>query len=198
MRHPAGKVGILEILSICIAVIGLIATIVEYNQSSNTPRSIGRPGGIGLSSPPNYPINPQKYSNLLNYSGVPSAPDDYSVHTFSDLGAWHGYSLSPDGATMGFSGPKCYSIHGGSWISPCLSELKLGGFAPEKGNYLPFSRPGRLQMSWSFEELSVFQWMVFLGKRTAGIRTTLTNKTENTMLVQAGWTGKIWEGWQFG
>ncbi|WP_420579671.1 MGH1-like glycoside hydrolase domain-containing protein [Reichenbachiella sp.] len=110
------------------------------------------------------------YVNTLDLSGFPTNKKDRSVYSFSDLGAWHSYSLSPS-PSGGFIGPFLMTDDNGLWASKQLVtlQLSLGGrdldWASAKiisSQYLP----GRLTQTYELENLSIQQHLIFISNRS--------------------------------
>src|SRR5215469_3091920 len=66
------------------------------------------------------------YLDVLDMHGMPASPVDRSFNIFFDAGAWHGYSLPPEGdGGTGFVGPFVHSLGDGRWVGKQFARLVL-------------------------------------------------------------------------
>ena len=81
----------------------------------------------------------EQYADVLNIKKIPSAEKNLDAFGFSDMGAWHAYSLPPDDSVQffgGFCGPLLMK-NSGRWLGPVSSQLLLTG---ENGNQLKWQK----------------------------------------------------------
>lgn len=111
-----------------------------------------------------------QFPNTLDLSGTPKNPADRSVYSFSDLGAWHSYSLStqPSG---GFVGPYLMTDNNGLWASEQLVTLQvsLGSHALDWASAQMISSeylPGRLVQTYQAEGITIIQQLIFISDRS--------------------------------
>jgi putative isomerase len=117
------------------------------------------------------------------------------TNVFSDLGAWHAYTLPDSPADYGaFIGPMVMDLKG-RWLANSMSKLHvrldnktidLSGAKAEIRYY-----PGRLEQIFLLEELKVLQQLIFVNNRTAMIRTSITNLSSKNKTVQLEWSGGV-------
>ncbi|WP_422361944.1 MGH1-like glycoside hydrolase domain-containing protein [Reichenbachiella sp.] len=148
--------------------------------------------GINLQS--NFP-------NTLDLSGAPANAKDRSVYSFSDLGAWHSYSLSPK-PSGGFVGPFLMTDDNGLWASNQLVTLQLSlgervlDLASAKmvrSEYLP----GKLLQTYELEELRIQQELIFISNRSTLVEYKIESKAKQPK-VTAHLTASTWlPDWQF-
>ena len=118
-----------------------------------------------------------------------------ALSAFSDLGAWHAYSL-PIRFTGGFSGPFLMTQQNGVWASPSLADLYLTDATTGQPIVLDSTAfeavylPGKLVQTYTGKELDLKMELIFISSRSALVRVQLTNKTGKDL--QAGWRGTTW------
>jgi len=123
-----------------------------------------------------------QYVDVLNIKKVPSAEKNLDAFGFSDMGAWHAYSLPPDDSVQyyaGFCGPLLMK-NSGSWLGKMSSQLMLSG---ENGVQLEWQKekseihyyPGKLEQSHSTSALRADQSLIFADERTAVIGCSISN-----------------------
>ena len=144
------------------------------------------------SSPINLP------TNILNYEGTPSSPEDRSSLAFSDQGAWFAYGFSAQGnKTLGFTGPLLMSQEQGEWSSKGLSQLeliytqtkdtlKLSDFSVSQICY-----NSHLEQVYENKTLKISQFLFYSSAHSALTTTQITNLTEETIAIQPSWTGTV-------
>ncbi|MDE5422165.1 hypothetical protein L3073_08085 [Ancylomarina sp. DW003] len=138
-------------------------------------------------------------ANALNIQGIPQAQHKLEPFGFSDMGAWHGYSLPSKDSTSyygGFSGPLTMKMWG-QWLSKSLCQLEITDAnsmtaidltkASAELNY----KPGKLEQTLELEALSINLSLIFVSDRTALIQTKITNKDNKTQNLFVGWKGEL-------
>ncbi|MDF1548175.1 MAG: trehalase family glycosidase [Bacteroidales bacterium] len=129
-----------------------------------------------------------RFKNVLNIKKIPKDKYDLSAFGFSDMGAWHAYSLpNEDSAAYigGFCGPLLMKNHG-TWLAKKGVQLTL--FQNAKAiDYLIDSvksayYPGKLIQKLITENFSITQSLIFVDNRTALLQNSITNlsKQEQT------------------
>lgn len=144
-----------------------------------------------------------RFPNLLDPSGAPwsALPGTFNtINTFSDLGAWHGYSLP---------GPYDYDMYG-SFVGP-LFILRWPWYMGRRfnaivmtdgptGEVLDLSEselleltwyPGLLRQAYRVEDLDVILELRFVTNRSALIRTVIRNGSPQPRTLRVGWEGSI-------
>lgn len=140
----------------------------------------------------------QAYPNVLALQEEPSTArisGKSALSAFSDLGAWHAYSL-PTRFTGGFSGPFLMTQQNGVWASPSLANLYFTDAATGQPLALDSAAleavylPGKLVQTYTGEELDLKMELIFISSRSALIQVQLTNKAGADLRV--GWRGTTW------
>ena len=142
------------------------------------------------------------FPNILNYKGVPDSAFDRSVYAYSDLGAWHGYSMpdKTDQNLLGsFIGPYIMTQDNGIWLSEALSTLEIVN--EKNGQVIDFSKatilannsyPNQLTQVLEIQNPSLLLEtnLIFISNRTALIKVSLTNKSkEKDLEIAVQWRG---------
>ncbi|WP_242917232.1 MGH1-like glycoside hydrolase domain-containing protein [Pontibacter liquoris] len=114
---------------------------------------------------------------------------------FSDLGAWHAYSL-PTRFTGGFTGPFLMTQQNGVWASPSLANLYLTDAATgqplalDSAAFEAVYLPGKLVQTYTGKALDLKMELIFISSRSALVQVQLTNKSGADL--QASWRGTSW------
>ena len=152
----------------------------------------------------NSPVNTNYLSfsnNILDFKGVPKNKKDRNMLMFSDQGAWFAYSI-PDSLTVsgGFTGPFLMTQENGVWLSPSLTRLLLTDGSDNTkimdwDNTLTQqnSYTGHLEQTYENNMLQVEQQLVFISGHTALQRTTITNKSDTAITLNAGFKGDLFD-----
>lgn len=141
------------------------------------------------------------FKNTLDLSGIPERPNDRSVYSFSDLGAWHSYSLSPT-PSGGFVGPFLMTDDNGLWAARQLVSLDITinkePLDLSKARMLESSyMPGQLFQSYQIEDVTINQSLIFISDRSTLVQYEIVSKRKQPM-IGASFRGKTWlEGWGF-
>lgn len=146
------------------------------------------------------------YADVLDVTAIPDEVlyGDYSTNkynVFSDRGAWHGYYLhQKDDANLygGFAGPMIIAEEYPTNLSDSLSHIVL---RDEKGQEYDLSKaevtvrsyPGKLAQLYSLDDLDLKLELIFASDRTALIRTTIANKTNESLKLSLNWEGSIFD-----
>lgn len=128
-----------------------------------------------------------KFKNVLNIKKIPADKHDLSAFGFSDMGAWHAYSLpSQDSISYhgAFIGPLLMKMRG-RWISPKGSLLRIS-IDDELENYIPDSTeliyyPGKLTQNLRTNHFKITRSLIFVDNRTALIHSSITNTSEKNL-----------------
>jgi len=139
------------------------------------------------------------FPNVLDVRGVPNNPDDLSLSCFSDLGAWHGYSL-PDSTDSEFIGgfPGPFFIDKNEWLSPSLFKLVI--FDKNRSEYIDFSQskkfistyyPGFLRQIINSENILVKLDLWFISSRSAIVRADIANTSSKVKNICISWKGVV-------
>ncbi|WP_456457764.1 MGH1-like glycoside hydrolase domain-containing protein [Reichenbachiella sp.] len=142
-----------------------------------------------------------EFSNLFDLSGMPNNVKDRSVFSFSDLGAWHSYSLSPK-PSGGFVGPYLMTDDNGIWASQQLVtlQLSLGGLALDWSSAKMIESlylPGRLIQTYQLEGITIKQELIFISNRSTLVQYQIESNAKQPKVV-ADLKAATWlSGWSF-
>ncbi|WP_074017364.1 alpha-glucosidase [Anaeromassilibacillus senegalensis] len=174
-------------LSLCAAM--LTSTIPGAVASAKTNASLLDAESIG-------------YANVLNVTGIPDPGmygdyDTNKYNNFSDMGAWHGYYLHPQDATDlygGFAGPMIIAEEYPINLSESIGKwqiVRADGTAYDLSTAKATVNgyPGKLVQTYEMDDFDLKLELIFSSDRTALIRTSILNKTDEALeltLKQAG------------
>lgn len=133
-----------------------------------------------------------------NYSGT------NNYNNFSDMGAWHGYYLHDLEATDlygGFAGPVVIGEEYPVNLSDAISKIVV---SDKDGNVYDLATsqvdavyyPGRLVQSYEFDAFILKLELIMGTNRSAVIKTSIENKTEDALELQLKWEGTIFSRFQ--
>jgi len=141
----------------------------------------------------------KKYSNIIDIAGIPEKAYDLKAFGFSDMGAWHAYSIPPKDSTKyygSFVGPMVMKMYG-QWPSKALSQLSIIDLSTNKEidlsrakaifNYLP----GKLEQKLSINELELSLKLIFTSARTSLIITEVKNNSNKVFSFNIGYKGQL-------
>lgn len=138
-------------------------------------------------------------SNVLNLTGVPEGPNDRSISSFCDLGAWHSYALPDDPQFYGgFMGPFVMTRDNGIWLGRSFAHLSL---KDRNGQTIIFSAkaqlnqyPGWLEQNLISEDESIVLnlklW--FVSNRSVVVVASITNQSTDELELEPIWKGDTW------
>ena len=121
---------------------------------------------------------------------------------FSDMGAWHGYHLHTldDVDTYGgFAGPHIIGQDVGMNLSDCISRLKLKKADGEEIDLIDARTytayyPGKLMQYYEErDEYKVTLELIFASGRTNYVRTTIENYSDEPLVLDVAWDGKVFD-----
>ena len=157
----------------------------------------------------------EDFGNVLNVFAVPG-DNIYGRHTatnysgtnnynnFSDMGAWHGYYLHDPEATDlfgGFAGPVIIAEEYPVNLSDAISKIvvsdkdgKVYDLTAAKTDAVYY--PGKLVQTYELDEFLLKLELIFGTNRSAVIKTSIENKTENALELQVKWKGSIFDRFQ--
>jgi len=128
------------------------------------------------------------HSSLLQTNVISS-----SATLFSDMGAWHAYSLPARPEDYGgFNGPVLFNRKG-DVVSESVAKIAL------QINNIPFVfnqpvasyLPGMAVMKYTTNEITLEQSLIFTDKRSALVRNTIKNNSSVPVSVKVSWSGKV-------
>ncbi len=139
----------------------------------------------------------EQFNNLLDLRIDSIQPNYIRVNMFSDLGAWHAYSLPKSEKFYGgFSGPLVMDLNG-RWISNSAALLSLS----ENGKPIDLSKaiisqqyfPGMLVQELEIDELLIKQQLIFTSNRQAMQKTELINRSAQKREIEIGFTAEFFD-----
>lgn len=144
-----------------------------------------------------YP-NLEASKNILNYKGNPTNATDRKSLAFSDKGAWFGFGfLDSTQGQGGFSGPYLLTEQNGVWISPSLVSLHLKDKNQQEiidwqtALVNQNSYNSHLEQQFQNEKLDIKQQLVFSSGQSAIQKTSITNRSSETIIVYPSFDSKL-------
>lgn len=137
----------------------------------------------------------EDYSNVLNLQYTMPASKSYQKDAtlFSDMGAWHAYSLPADSSeNTGFSGPVLFNQNG-LILSSALTQTMVivngnrTSFKNSKSAYLP----GMAMLTQYSDEIKLQQSIIFTDKRSSLQETIVKNMSGKSVNVQVEFFGNV-------
>ncbi len=147
-------------------------------------------------------------SNVIDRTGNPKQHKEYDKYQnqrfnpLFDLGAWHGFLLpeqTSDEAT--FTGPMIIAEEYSLFIAEKLEQLSITNVSDNqaldfsKAKITRLSKPGQLQQSFVFENLTLQLNLNFISNRTAIIETKITNHSDENLTLRLTWQGELLSQW---
>ena len=135
------------------------------------------------------------YPNLLDTQNVITDVKDVKRSFFSDLGAWHAYSLPKSKKDFGgFIGPLVMDLNG-RWLSNSLAKLEIR----EDGKLLDLANaevsanyyPGLLKQTSSISQIEIVQKLIFVSNREALIESKIKNLSAKTRNLEISFSGEL-------
>lgn len=142
-----------------------------------------------------------EFSNTFDLTGIPASPKDRSVYSFSDLGSWHSYSLSP-APSGGFVGPYLMTDDNGLWASKQLVTLQLS-FGERKLDWASAKMvsseylPGRLVQTYELEGLTIQQALIFISNRSTMVQYQIQSSAKQPKVVASLQASTWLPSWKF-
>jgi putative isomerase len=147
-----------------------------------------------------YP-NLEASKNSLNYKGNPTNATDRKSLAFSDKGAWFGFGFLETAQVQGgFSGPYLLTEQNGVWISPSFVSLNLTDKNQQelinwKTSLVDQSSyNSHLEQKFQNEKLVVQQQLVFSSGHSAIQKTSITNRSTETITLFPSYSSKLFLG----
>jgi putative isomerase len=133
------------------------------------------------------------YPDVLKLGYQVLNPSKIETNVFSDLGAWHAYTLPAEQTDYGsFIGPLVMDMEG-EWLANSMSRLKmtLSGRKIDlsEGKASLHYYPGLLEQEIVVEGVKIQVQLIFVSKRTAIIHTVVTNQSALNQDIQLSWSG---------
>lgn len=122
-------------------------------------------------------------------------PTSIETNVFSDLGAWHAYTLPANASDYGtFIGPMVMDLRG-QWLANTVSKLsvyKAGKLIDlSKAHAVMHYYPGLLVQELEINDLKISLQLIFISNREAMVYTSITNLSGSEMELQLGWEGIV-------
>lgn len=141
----------------------------------------------------------EQYPNVLKIAGVPQNVYDLSAFGFSDMGAWHAYSMPPQDSVQfngAFIGPMLMKMHG-QWPSKAISQLSIIDLNTNKEIDLKLAKkecnyfPGLLEQKLIIGDLNILMKLIFVSSRTSLITTEIINNGDKEISLNIGFKGEL-------
>lgn len=140
-------------------------------------------------------ISRREFPDILKLAYQVKHPSAIETNVFSDLGAWHAYTLPSDHLDYGaFIGPMVMDLSG-QWLANATAKLSVY----ESGKMVDLSKasasihyyPGLLEQELKIDDINIRLQLIFISNREAMVNTTITNLSNETKQLQLVWTGGI-------
>lgn len=137
----------------------------------------------------------REFPDILKLAYQVKHPSAIETNVFSDLGAWHAYTLPSDHSDYGaFIGPMVMDLSG-QWLANATAKLSVY----ESGKMVDLSKastsihyyPGLLEQELKIDDINIRLQLIFISNREAMVNTTITNLSNQTKQLQLVWTGGI-------
>lgn len=137
----------------------------------------------------------EDFVNVLKIGYSPSDLKDIETNLFSDLGAWHAYSVPlNNNSTGGFLGPLLMDLNG-VWLSDNFAKFNLS-INSEKFDFQSNREvkyyPGRLEILSSNDLVDVVQTVIFVDNRTSVINNSIKNKSDKQIELVYSYSGNLY------
>lgn len=137
----------------------------------------------------------RQFADVLKLGYRVDNPKAIEANVFSDLGAWHAYTLPSDGADYGsFIGPLVMDMSG-SWLANSMAKLSV----TESGKRVDLSKakieihyyPGLLEQQLWVDGLKIQMQLIFVSNREAMVNTNISNLSPVKKKLQLDWSGLL-------
>ncbi|MBB6502156.1 MGH1-like glycoside hydrolase domain-containing protein [Pedobacter cryoconitis] len=133
------------------------------------------------------------FPDVLRLGYEVKTPTQIEANVFSDLGAWHAYTLPSAPKDYGaFIGPMVMDMNG-QWLANTLAKLRFSidgeDSDPGQGKISQHYYPGFLQQDIRMADLSISLQLIFVSDRTAMIRTRITSQSSKRHRIGLSWSG---------
>jgi putative isomerase len=137
----------------------------------------------------------RQFEDVLKLGHHVSSPLAIETNVFSDMGAWHAYTLPSDAADYGaFIGPMVMDMSG-SWLANAMAKLTV----TESGALVDLSKaraeihyyPGLLEQQLWVDGLKIHLQLIFISNREAMINTRISNLSSVKKRLQLDWSGAV-------
>lgn len=137
----------------------------------------------------------QQFKDILKLGDHIDAPLAIQTNVFSDMGAWHAYTLPSEAADYGsFIGPMVMDMSG-KWLSNAMAKLSIR----ESGKLLDWSKakaeihyyPGLLTQQIWMDGLKIEVQLIFVSNREAMVNTQISNLSSLKRKLELEWSGAV-------
>lgn len=137
----------------------------------------------------------REFPDVLELGHQVTRPRAIETNVFSDLGAWHAYTLPSNSADHGaFIGPMVMDLRG-EWLANTIAQLAVY----QSGQQIDLSKahavmhyyPGLLEQELKIDDLKINLQLIFISNREAMVHTSITNLSNQAMELQLGWRGTV-------
>jgi putative isomerase len=137
----------------------------------------------------------RQFADVLKLGYHVDNPTQIETNVFSDMGAWHAYTLPQNAADYGtFIGPMVMDMKG-IWLANTMAQLTV----TESGKLIDLSKakakihyyPGLLVQQLSIDGLKIELQLIFVSNREAMINTSISNLSSVKMNLQLNWSGAV-------
>jgi putative isomerase len=136
----------------------------------------------------------RQFPDVLKLGYQVNNPSAIETNVFSDMGAWHAYTLPRDSEDNGaFIGPMVMDMNG-RWFANTIARLavKISGRPIDltKAKVSAHYYPGLLEQELQVEDVKINLQLIFISNREAMINTKMTNLSSSEKEIQLEWSGK--------
>lgn len=137
----------------------------------------------------------KQFADVLKLGYHVDNPTEIEANVFSDMGAWHAYTLPIDAADYGtFIGPLVMDMKG-IWLANAMAKLSVR----ESGKLIDLSKarveihyyPGLLSQELWIYGLKIQLQLIFVSNREAMINTHISNLSSVKKKLQLDWSGQV-------
>ncbi len=137
----------------------------------------------------------KQFPDVLKLGYQVTKPRAIEANVFSDMGAWHAYTLPIAPEDKGsFIGPMVMDMSG-SWLSNAIAKLSISSAGKpielSKAKFVAHYYPGLLEQELWMDELKITLQLIFISNREAMVNTTIQNLAKQAKTLQLEWTGEV-------
>ncbi|WP_316817120.1 MGH1-like glycoside hydrolase domain-containing protein [Pedobacter nyackensis] len=137
----------------------------------------------------------KQFPNVLKLGHQVTKPSAIEANVFSDMGAWHAYTLPVDSKDQGtFIGPMVMDMSG-QWLANFIAKLSIY----QSGQLIDLSKarisaqyyPGLLEQELWIDDLKISMQLIFISNREAMVNTIVTNLSNLKKQLRLEWSGTV-------
>lgn len=137
----------------------------------------------------------KQFPNVLELGYQVTRSSAIEANVFSDMGAWHAYTLPADSKDNGtFIGPMVMDMDG-RWLANAMAKLSIY----QSGQPIDLSKarissqyyPGLLEQELWIDNLKISLQLIFISNREAMVNTVVTNLSNSKKRLQLEWSGTV-------